>query len=125
MAPSVLFFALTGALQLFGWHEAHGAYRPIAIVEKLSSVHKDQVFAFGNHHEPDEPGAGAPKPDNDDKAELPTLALKIFFLMASLCLVLSTILGLWMGITQIRRRGTAWTLIGAGVLIPAVLVTLA
>ena len=50
IAPSVLFFALTGATQLFSLHEEHGNYKPPAIIEKLSSVHKDQVFAFGNHH---------------------------------------------------------------------------
>ncbi len=52
IAPSVLFFALTGATQLFGLHESHGDYRPPAIVEKLSSVHKDQVFELGHHTSP-------------------------------------------------------------------------
>ena len=36
IAPSVIFFALTGALQLFNLHEAHGDYRPAPIVERLS-----------------------------------------------------------------------------------------
>src|ERR1700733_14786532 len=44
IAPSVLFFAFTGSLQLFSLHEAHGAYTPPAIVEALSRVHKDQVL---------------------------------------------------------------------------------
>src|SRR3984957_7098169 len=44
IAPSVLFFAFTGSLQLFSLHEAHGAYTPPAIVEALGHVHKDQVL---------------------------------------------------------------------------------
>jgi hypothetical protein len=43
-------FALTGATQIFNLYEAHGGYQSPAIVEKLSSVHQDQVFAFGDHH---------------------------------------------------------------------------
>jgi hypothetical protein len=126
VAPSVLFFALTGATQLFNLHEAHGSYVPPAIVEKLSSVHKDQVFAFGDHHAPPpdagKPG-GAPGPgpgpqDDDDKTELATLLLKWFFLLVSVCLVFSTSFGIWMGLTQIRRKQTGWLLLIAGALIP-------
>ena len=43
IAPSVIFFALTGALQIFSLHESHGTYTPPALIEKLSSMHKDQV----------------------------------------------------------------------------------
>jgi hypothetical protein len=126
IAPSVLFFALTGALQLFSLHEAHGHYHPFAIVEKLSSVHKDQVFELGHHDAAPEPEAGKPtdtaKPagakDDDDKTELSTLLLKGFFLLVALCLTLSTALGLWMGLTQNRRKGIAWLLVIAGILVP-------
>ena len=129
IAPSVLFFALTGATQLFSLHEAHGNYKPAALVEKLSSVHKDQVFAFGNHHEQPAPEADAAKPnlgaapragkeDDEDKTELSTLLLKVFFLLVALCLVVSTSLGLWMGFKQMRRKPVAWLLVAAGTLIP-------
>jgi hypothetical protein len=129
MAPSVLFFAITGAVQIFSLHEAHGTYRPAAIVEKLSSVHKDQVFKLGHHQAPPEPDAAAPKlrassapppaAEDDDKLAGATLALKVFFLLIAACLTVSTGLGLWMGFTQTRRRRTAWLLVLAGVLIPA------
>ena len=128
MAPTVLFFALTGAVQLFSLHEAHGTYRPAAMVEKLSSVHKDQVFRLGHHQAPRDPEA-APKPlessalpsaaDKDDKLRPLTLALKAFFLLVAMCLIFSTALGLWMGLTQTRRKRTAWLLLLAGTLIPA------
>jgi hypothetical protein len=121
IAPSVLFFSLTGAAQLFSLHEAHGKYQPPAIVEKLSSVHKDQVFAFGNHHAQPESDAQQPAADDDDKTDPATLMLKGFFLLVALCLALSTSLGLWMGLTQTTRKGIGWLLVAAGTLIPAAL----
>jgi hypothetical protein len=129
IAPSVLFFALTGAVQIFNLHEAHGGYQPPAIVEKLSSVHKDQVFAFGDHHHLAEavantgPPVAAPGPrvdaqDEADRTALPTLLLKWFFLAVALCLILSTSFGIWMGVTQIRAKRLAWLLLVAGTVIP-------
>jgi hypothetical protein len=129
IAPSVLFFALTGAAQLFNLHEGHGNYQPAAIVEKLSSVHKDQVFEFGDHHAQPAPGTDAAKPDAgsvpeigaEDKSDGPkpsTLLLKAFFLVVALCLTISTSLGMWMGLKQMRRKWVAWLLVAAGAVIP-------
>ena len=134
IAPSVLFFALTGAVQLFSLHEAHGQYQPPAIIEKLSSVHKDQVFALGHH--PPEPASehDAEKPDvakspegAEDKGDEPkpaTLVLKAYFLLVALGLTVSAALGLWMGFTQTRNKRTAWLLVLAGILIPSGLLLL-
>jgi hypothetical protein len=129
IAPSVLFFALTGAAQIFNLHEAHDGYQPPAIVEKLSSVHKDQVFAFGDHHNSAEPqnstghavAAPGPRADTEEegeRTELSTLLLKWFFLAVALCLIVSTVFGIWMGLTQIRARRLAWCLLVAGTVIP-------
>lgn len=131
IAPSVLFFALTGAVQIFSLHEAHGGYIPPVVVEKLSSLHKDQVFAAGHHHEgphPNEaPPADAPPAakhtdDDDDKLKPATLVLKYFFLLVAICLAISTCFGLWMGLTQTRRKGLAWVLLIAGLFVPLGLV---
>jgi hypothetical protein len=128
MAPSVVFFALTGAAQIFNLHEAHGNYHPPAFLEKLSSVHKDQEFKLGDRRDPppskaesQEPSGGTASgaaPDDHDKTDLSTLALKVFFLLVALCLLLSTVLGLWMGLTQTRQKRIAWMLVLAGALIP-------
>jgi hypothetical protein len=133
IAPSVLFFALTGAAQLFSLHEEHGNYKPPAIMEKLSSVHKDQVFALGHHAQPapdegsGEPGV-APAPrsadEDGDKPELSTLLLKIFFLVVALGLTLSASLGLLIGLTQTRSKRIAWIIVVAGTLLPVGLLIL-
>ena len=134
IAPSVLFFALTGATQLFSLHEEHGTYRPPAIIEKLSSVHKDQVFDFGNHHaHPDQESGGGETPVNPaspatgedaDKPRLPTLLLKGFFLIVAIGLSISAALGLWIGLTQTRTKRVSRLIVAAGTLIPVLLLIL-
>ena len=135
IAPSVLFFATTGALQLFSWHEAHGSYTPPPILEKLSSVHKDQVFEAGHHHDhagPPPAGAGpmagpakAAPADDDDKMSAGTLALKVyFFWVVALGLTLSTLFGVWIGLTHPTRKRTALILLIAGAVIPVGLLLL-
>jgi hypothetical protein len=66
IAPSVLFFALTGALQLFSLHEAHGDYQPPALIEALGKVHKDQVFQAGKKKPAPEAEKAAPAPAEAD-----------------------------------------------------------
>jgi hypothetical protein len=123
IAPSVLFFAITGAWQLFSFHEAHGNYTPPPILEKLSSVHQDQVFKLGHHHPDPKPAAtpaGPPPPkDDDDKMSTATLALKIyFFWIVAGGLTLSTLFGMWIGLTHPTRKRTALLLLIAGAVIP-------
>jgi len=134
IAPSVLLFALTGALQVFSLHEAHGDYEPLPLVEKLASVHKDQVFALGHHHapagpKPDAGKSGAPKPDaddddDDDKTPPAKRMLKAFFLIVAVGLAVSTGFGLWMALKTTRRKPLAWGLLIAGTVIPVALLSL-
>lgn len=138
IAPSVLFFAVTGAVQLFSLHEAHGTYHPPALVEKLSTLHKDQKFALGEHHGPppgaqgpeaheeghDRPAGAGPEGDHDEEGSPATLLLKVFFLIVSIGLTLSTLVGVWMGTTQLRRPRLAWSLVAAGAVIPLALTLL-
>ncbi|MDP9066534.1 MAG: PepSY domain-containing protein [Pseudomonadota bacterium] len=129
IAPSVLFFALTGALQLFSLHEAHGSYVPPAFIEKLSSVHKDQVFAQKAHEENGPAPADAkehtpPAAEHEAEPQLGTVLLKWCFLLVALALCTSTALGLWIGLTHVRRTRTRWMLLGIGILLPTALLIL-
>jgi hypothetical protein len=98
IAPSVLFFSLTGAVQLFSLHEAHDKYQPR-----------------------DSDAQQPARADDDDKSDLSTLMLKGFFLLVALCLALSTSFGLWMGLTHTNRKAIGWLLVAAGSLIPVTL----
>ena len=132
IAPSVLFFAFTGALQIFNLHEAHGAYRPPALIRALGSLHKDQVLSEPGQHHGSAPGPAAGRdhtgpPDHDDDdhhTKLSTLALKWFFEMVALGLGASTVLGLWLGLRFTRTPRVSWGLLAAGALLPVILALL-
>src|SRR4051812_809137 len=55
-APSIIFFALTGAFQTFNFHEEHEGRAAIPVFEKLAEIHKDQRV-------PGPTKAPAPKPE--------------------------------------------------------------
>ena len=133
IAPSVLFFAFTGGLQIFNLHEAHGAYRPPALIAALGHLHKDQVLARPERHHGPPPGvrpeagrAGPPPHDNDDddRNKLSTLALKWFFEVVAIGLGASTAFGLWIGLRVTRTPRLSWGLLAAGVLLPVILTLL-
>jgi len=128
IAPSVLFFAFTGSLQLFSLHEAHGAYTPPALVESLARVHKDQVLrgkpgpaakdadADHDHHHHARPSKAAPA-----APAWSVTALKWVFLAVAVGLITSTLLGLWLAFTSARRKGVVLALFVAGAALPVIL----
>ena len=128
IAPSVVFFALTGAVQLYGLHEARGAYQPPAIIEKLGMVHKDQVFKTKPKRaaapaKPAAAGAAAPaKPEAGPKVSV--AILKALFLVVALALVASTLLGVWMAQAYGRDKRAGWILLVAGTVLPILLIVL-
>jgi hypothetical protein len=133
IAPSVLFFAITGTLQLFSLHEAHDGYSPPALIEKLGSLHKDQVFALKEHdHDQPPPGAAdaqsqdhhAEAKDDDEGAPVAVYALKWCFALVAVGLITSTLLGLWMGLTHLRHKRIGWWLLLLGCALPLGLIIL-
>jgi hypothetical protein len=144
-APTLIFMSLTGALQVFSLHEAHGDYHPYTWVEKLSSVHKDQALAKHHAHDHDqdhdqgeEPApagaqpvgakAAAASPEADHEHEeatgVGTVALKVFFLLVALGLTTSASFGIWIALTQSRQRKLCWVLLGTGTALPILFLVL-
>ncbi len=126
LAPSIIFFALTGLVQIFNLHEAHDGYKPAALIEKLSAVHKDQVFEAKRHEaeaaEPPEPATAQPKAPR--RSMIGTYALKWYFALVALGLGVSTGFGVWMGLkVPVRRRTNLW-LLALGTALPVVLTIL-
>lgn len=131
IAPSVLFFAFTGSLQLFSLHEAHDAYVPPAIVEALSRVHMDQVLrekpaAKGGQAEDehDHDHGGDHHQRSTSPPPWPVMALKWLFLTVAIGLMTSTLLGLWMALAYSRRKAVVLALFAAGAALPVLLVAL-
>jgi hypothetical protein len=145
-APALLFFAFTGALQTFSLHETTqgSSYKPPAWIASLAQLHKKQTpevpvrrpkpesaphggpGATGESRpaarpkaEPSSaqgnaPNAPAPKP----KSHLP---MKIFFLIVSVGLFLSTVTGIYMSYRYMRNWLVITALLAAGVMLPLLL----
>ncbi|MGH1560518.1 hypothetical protein ACRAWD_28355 [Caulobacter segnis] len=133
IAPSVIFFALTGALQLYGLHEARGGpYQPSPVIEKLGMLHKDQVFQLKPKRA--RPAAAPTAPDaakavapakSEEGPKVGTVLLKALFLVVALALTAATALGVWMAVSYGRDRKVAWGLLIAGTGLPILLTVFA
>lgn len=147
IAPSVLIFAFSGALQIFRLHEGHTGYTPPSIIEKLGRLHKDQVFSIAkkqparsgpavedhDHEHEDAAAAVAPSAPAAVAAPAekprpgPTLSKRLlqwFFTLVSVGLFVSTLFGIWMGVAVSRWKLSARWLLAAGVVVPIVLILL-
>jgi hypothetical protein len=137
IAPALLFFAFTGALQTFSLHETTrgSSYKPPAWAVTLAQIHKKQtpVVPVRKLPPPDkpsvdkaatvpqQPGSTPKAPDAPSPKPRKALPLKIFFLLVSIGLFISTLTGLYMSYRYIRNRLLITTVLVAGVLIPIVL----
>jgi hypothetical protein len=147
IAPALLFFALTGGLQVFSLHETtRGSdYKPPAWLVTLAQVHKKQT-TFVPAHKPkpmdadSHPAAnppGAPtdsasgatatpvapmqiKPDAPRGEPKNPLPLKVFFAFVALGLFVSTLIGLYMAYRYTRRPMLVSAILLAGVVLPIV-----
>ena len=127
VAPSLLFFALTGALQTFRIPDEKAA--PV-VIQKLARLHKDDVFAVKPARPKRPEGAGhdrpkAEKPPEAKPAPKPsTEVLKWFFAGVSAVIALTTLLGVWMALAYSRQKLVVWVLLIAGATAPVLILTL-
>ena len=133
IAPALIFFAFTGALQTFSLHETTrgSSYKPPAWIVTLGQLHKKQTTVVPVRKLPppekaappaDQSQPGAPTPQPAPAVTKPhTLPLKIFFLLVSIGLFTSTITGLYMSYKYIRNRPLVTTVLIAGTVIPVIL----
>lgn len=135
-APALLFFAFTGAVQTFGLHETQrgSSYQPPKVLVELGQLHKKQTLVL-QQRRPPEPNARpkdatsaealtkSPKPDQTNPQPKPKnlIPMKIFFLIVSLGLLLSTITGVYMAYKYARGPRLITALWLAGIVIPALL----
>lgn len=121
IAPALLFFAITGAFQTFRIPDEKTA--PV-VLQKLARVHRDDVYALkpapppkaASIEEPKKPAKAAPK--------LSTTLVKWFFVLTSIVMVITTLMGLWMGLAYSRNRTALWLLLLAGAAVPMSLLAL-
>lgn len=130
VAPSLMLFALTGMLQLFKLHEAEGGYRPLPVIEKLGQVHIHQTYALrpvrARPPEPAAPVAAAPaRPEPEEKAApLGETLVKWTFLLIAAGMAVSSVLGVWMALSNTRQRRLTLILLAAGTVLPVIVLAL-
>lgn len=136
-APTILFFALTGCLQMFGLHERSrgSSYVPPAFLAHLAQLHKKGTLYFPprkpvapgpakadgqkpENPKPDTPKAPAPVPASPVPDPLP---MKLFFAATALALVISTCTGLLMSWRYARRKAVVGGVLIAGIVCPLIL----
>jgi hypothetical protein len=145
IAPALLFFAFTGALQTFSLHETTrgSSYKPPAWAVMLAQIHKKQtpIVPVRKPAPPErEGGKAAPEKTQPSSSSLqaapveapkPTgeaapkshnsLPLKCFFLLVSIGLFVSTLSGLYMSYRYIRNRRLITVMLLGGIIVPVLL----
>lgn len=125
-APAILFFAITGLLQVYKLHETRPGvdYQPPALIQRLGALHKNQTFALP--HKGDGPRKlGADKPPTPRAPKPMSLAqslLKVFAAAVSVGLTVTSGLGLYMAYRLSRNPWLIGGLLIAGVVIPVGLI---
>ena len=132
IAPAVLFFAITGALQTFSLHETTkgSSYQPPQWMVTMGQLHKKQTVVLPPRRislPTGSPSAPKPQPPRPEPAAtsqnlLPT---KIFFLVVAIGLVTSTFTGIYMAQKFTRNKLAIWATLIAGAIIPVALILLA
>jgi hypothetical protein len=131
IAPALFFFAFTGALQTFSFHETTrgSSYKPPAWIATLAQIHKKQTTIVPVHKTPPPMAAptatASPKGDRTPAGALSKacnpMPLKLFFLVVSVGLFLSTLTGLYMSYRYSRNRRLITAILVAGVVLPIAL----
>lgn len=134
LAPAIIFFALSGALQTFRLQEEQGwgGGTPPEWIVWLASVHKDdrlpqpQAAAPAEEHDhADEPGKHAegakPAPPKAQAPKHNALPFKIFAAIMSVGLILSALLGMVIALNNRATRRVAGIMLAAGVVVPILL----
>jgi hypothetical protein len=124
-APSIIFFALSGALQLFGLHETERGETP-GLVAKMGMVHTHQTTQMPQRKPQPQARAAPPQvePARPAQPKPTTLPIKVFFALMASSLIVSSGLGLWIAFTSKRDRTLHVVLLAAGVVLPVLLLAL-
>ncbi|HEY8682738.1 MAG TPA: PepSY domain-containing protein [Rhodanobacter sp.] len=146
-APALLFFAITGGLQTFGFHEStRGSdYQPPAWLASAAQLHKKQTTVMllrrarpaeavasgmDSHaaasttpaNAPSElrttPAPNGPAGNAGARPKKNLLPMKLFFALVALSLAVSTLSGLYMACRYSRKPKLVGALLLAGMLLP-------
>ncbi len=138
IAPALLFFAFTGAIQTLNLHESAGtSYTPPGWLARMGQLHKNQNILPRKPRSEAPPASAAPRREANGSAistaapprppftlatrQKQHLPEKIFFLLVALGLFTSTLTGIFMAYKYERAKLLLTALLLAGIVIPLVL----
>ena len=127
IAPAVLFFAITGALQTASLHETtRGSdYKPPQWIAVMAQLHKKQTTTLPPPRKPQPAGVQKEsrpetRPESRPEPANP-IAMKAYFLVVSAVLIVSTFTGIYMAYKFTRNKGAILAVLAAGVVVPGLL----
>jgi hypothetical protein len=135
-APTLLLFAVSGALQTYRWQEPQGyGAAPPRWVVWLASVHKDQAPPRAGSEKPGSSAEGAAKGPLAQAARPPAKApehkgpgrrqgLMLFVGLFGLALIVSTLIGIAVALANAATRRTSLLILAAGAALPLLLLYL-
>lgn len=129
-APLIILFAVSGGLQTFRLQEAKGyGGTPPDWIVWFASIHKDQAIP---HDAPEAPKAAAAAPS--PAAAMPakkapaksarSFPLQLFVVAMALALILSSVLGITIALSNRATRTASIVLLAAGAILPIVFLKL-
>lgn len=131
IAPALVFFAFTGALQTLSLHVSvkGSSYKPANWIIVLAQLHKKQTTELppnkvqipASSSPTVKPGVSEKMSSSEKSLDRPahnSLPLKIFFLVVSAGLFTSTITGLYMSYKYSRNKVLLAILFIAGIVVP-------
>jgi len=135
LAPALLFFAFTGALQSLNLHETTPGrtYKPAAWIVTLAQLHKKQTTIVpvrkphaepptkADTDKPAQPANPSPKTSAPEPSRPTHLPMKIFFALVAIGLASSTLSGIFMAYKYTRGKLVITGLLLAGIVVPLLL----
>ncbi|MDB5714923.1 MAG: hypothetical protein JWO15_2320 [Sphingomonadales bacterium] len=125
-APAIVLFSISGALQTFRLQQVsgYGSTPPAAFVW-MASFHKDQELPTVEAPKPPpKPSSPAVKKPPHPPQPVPTLALKIFVVLLSIGLLVSTALGVIIALNNRATRRISIIMLVVGSVLPVALLYL-
>ncbi|MBY0519144.1 MAG: hypothetical protein K2P79_01825 [Sphingomonas sp.] len=125
--PAILFFAFSGMLQTFDFHEPEKGAAPPRWIAVIAAIHKKQAMPRPRAKRPAPAGEAAQKPGSQKAgaagpaAARSPFALKVFVGLMSIGLMLSSLLGAAIALYGRTTRRSAVILLAVGTLLPVAL----
>ncbi len=123
-APAILFFAFSGALQTFDFQETVNGVSPPKWIAVIAAIHKKQDFPKARKPRPSAaaPASGGAKLDEGRPAPAHSpWPLKVFVGIMSIGLMLSTLLGIAIAVSNRSSQRRAVVLLVLGMTLPIVM----